>query len=88
MRTRVKVIQVNGQAKAVREWQTVWGEKHVSILATSETPEHAQGNIRKVAAYRRTQEPTASEMAWRERENRRAAFMAMPKREYRQVYGI
>ena len=88
MRTRVKVIQVNGQTKAVREWQTVWGEKRVSILATSETPEHAQGNIRKVAAYRRTQEPTASEMAWRERENRRAAFMAMPKREYRQVYGI
>ena len=88
MRARVKVIQVNGQTKAVREWQTVWGEKHTSILATSETPEHARSNIRKVAAYRRTQEPTASEMVWRERENRRAAFMAMPKREYRQVYGI
>lgn len=88
MRTRVKVIQANGQTKAVREWQTVWGEKHISILATSETPEHAQSNIRKVAAYRRTQEPTAREMAWRERENRRAAFMAMPKREYRRVYGI
>lgn len=88
MRTRIKTIQIDGQTKAVKEWQTVWGEKHVSILATSETPEHAKSNIRKVAAYRRTQQPTADEMAWREKENRRAAFMAMPRREYKQVYGI
>lgn len=88
MRTRIKTIQVNGKVKAVREWQTVWGEKHISILATSETPKHAQSNICKVAAYRRTQQPTTSEIAWREKENRHAAFMAMPRREYKQVYGI
>lgn len=27
MRTRIKTIWVNGQTKAVREWQTVWGRK-------------------------------------------------------------
>lgn len=87
MRTRIKTIQVDGKTKAVREWQTVWGEKHVSILATSETPDHAKSSIRKVVAYRRTQ-PTAEQIAWCEKQNRHAAFMAMPKREYKQVYGI
>lgn len=88
MRTRIKTVVIDGQVKAVREWKTFWGEQHASFLAASESPKHAQSNIRKVVAYRRNQEPTAAEIAWRERENRHAAFMAMPRREYKQVYGF
>lgn len=86
MRTRIKTIQVNGQTKAVREWQTVWGEKHVSVLATSETPKHAKGNIRKTMAFKRTQGLTAADLERHAKEQRRMAFMVMPRREYKQVY--
>lgn len=86
MRTRIKTIWVNGQTKAVREWQTVWGEKHVSVLATSETPKHAKGNIRKTMAFKRTQGLTAADLERHAKEQRRMAFMVMPRREYKQVY--
>lgn len=86
MRTRIKTIWVNGQTKAVREWQTVWGEKHVSVLVTSETPKHAKGNIRKTMAFKRTQGLTAVDLERHAKEQRRMAFMVMPRREYKQVY--
>lgn len=86
MRTRIKTIQVDGQTKAVKEWQTVWGEKYVSILATSETPKHAKSSVRKTMAYKRTQGLTAADLERHAKEQRRAAFLVMPRREYKQVY--
>lgn len=88
MRQRIKIAVIDGQAREIKETRNYWGDRFTHVLATTESPEHARGNIRKVAAYRRNTEPTAAETAWRERENRRAAFMAMPRRDYKQVYGL
>lgn len=88
MRTRIKTIQVDGQAKAVKEWRTIFGEHGKGVLATAETPQHASSNIRKVLAHKRTQNVTTVEIENNEKEQRRAAFMAMPRQMYKQVYGI
>lgn len=88
MRTRIKTVSINGKTKAVKEWKDFWGERCVGASVTFETPNHAQSSVRKVAAHRREQAPTAIELARHEQEQRKAAFMAMPRRTYRQVYGI
>lgn len=88
MRTRIKTIQVDGQVKAVKEWRTIFGERGKGILATAETPQHASSNIRKVLAHKRTQSVAPVEIGNNEKEQRRAAFMAMPRQIYKQVYGI
>lgn len=85
MRTRIKSIQVNGQTKAVREWKTFWGVNN-AVLAASETPKHAKSCVRKVMAYKRTQGVTASDLERHAQQQRKSAFLAMPRREYKQVY--
>lgn len=89
MRTRIKTIQVNGQARVVKEWRTIFGEHGKGVLATAETPQHASSNIRKVLAHKRAQSTnTVTEIESNAREQRRAAFMAMPRQAYKQVYGL
>lgn len=82
MRQRIKTITVNGKAEAVREYKDFFGRTMSGVKVAHEDMEHAK-MFRSV--YGRT---TTKQSARQEKANRHAAFMAMPKREYKQVYGI
>lgn len=66
--------------------KSIFGEEHTAVLATSETPEHAQSNIRKVLAHKkaRLQRNEAKSMSCQA--DRRAKFLALGKASYRTFY--
>ena len=97
MRKKISVAVVNGSIRVVKGYKGLF-ESGNAALAASETPTHAQSNIRKKCAHQRKHRVVAAETStqdvnfWpisqeqREREQRRAAFYAMPRKEYKQTY--
>lgn len=53
MRNRITSTQINGKTMPIVSHTTFFGEKHTAVRITSENPEHAQSNIRKVLAYKK-----------------------------------
>ena len=56
MRNRIFTTQIDGKIKPIAKRTTFFGEECTAVLVTSETPEHAQSNIRKVLAYKKMQQ--------------------------------
>lgn len=88
MRTRINTIQINGKHMPITTHKTFFGECRAAVLATSETPQHAQSNIHKVLAHKKVlirqnrtnPTPTASE--------RREAYLTFGKAMYKSFYGL
>lgn len=86
MRTRITSTQIDGKQKPIIRYKTFFGEHCTAVLAASETPQHAQSNIRKVLAHKKV-------LIHRNRVNpkprlneRREAFFTLGKAQYKALY--
>lgn len=77
---------VDGEMKPIVKHKTFFGEYHTAVLAASETPQHAQSNIRKVLAYKKVLLRRNRVNSMSRQAERRATFFTLGKELYRTFY--
>lgn len=79
---------VNGEITPVVKHKTFFGEYHTAVLAATESPEHAQSNIRKVLAHKKRLIRRNQASATSCRADRYETYLAFGKTGYRIFYGL